>query len=126
MKSPQQQIYDAIYKASWALGYATYDYLPAKESGLPFVYVGEQFDVDLRTKDVIYGRVTQRVHLYGDYKKRGDLTGMMDALKREVRKLDRTPNFYVSVKNVNAQTLLDTTTAQPLLHGIIEFEIQFN
>lgn len=126
MQSPQLQIFNAIFKVSLALGYKTYDYLPAKEASLPFVYVGEQFDVDIATKSVIYGRVTQRVHLYGDYKKRLELTGMMDSLKREIRKLSKTPNFYISVKRLNAQTLLDTTSTQPLLHGIIEIEIQFN
>lgn len=126
MKSPQQSIYDAIFKAALSLGYSTYPYLPAKEAKLPFVYVGEQFDADRSTKSVIYGDVMQRVHLYHDYTKRGDLTGMMDAIKREVRKLKRADGFYININRINAQTLLDTTVTPALLHGVIEINITFN
>lgn len=126
MKSPQQAIYDEIFKVSLALGYSTYPFLPAKDAKLPFVFVGEQFDQDKATKSVIYGNVQQRIHIYHDYTRRSDLTGMMDALKREIRKLKRAEGFYINAKNINAQTLLDTSTVQTMYHGIIEVDIQFN
>lgn len=126
MKSPQQQVYDAIFKVSLALGYKTYPFLPAKDAALPFVFIGEQFDQDRATKSVIYGRVQQRIHIYHSVQRRGDLTGMMDNLKREIRKLSHTENFYVSVKHITAQTLLDTSTAETLLHGMLEVDIQFH
>lgn len=126
MKSPQQSIFDAIFKTSLALGYATYPFLPAKDAKIPFVYVGEQYDRDMTTKSTIYGRVQQTIHIYHDYTKRGELTAMMDALKREIRKLRRAEGFYISVKRINAQTLLDTSTVQTMYHGVIEIDIQFN
>jgi len=126
MKSPQQQVYDAVFLASYLLGYRTVDFLPAPEFGYPFVYVGEQFGQDKRTKTSVYGRVQQTVHVYHSYTKRRELTGMMDALKVEFRKLKQTENFKLSCKNITARTLHDTSTSERLLHGIIEVEFQFH
>ncbi|MED4083871.1 hypothetical protein P4637_03205 [Halalkalibacterium halodurans] len=126
MKSPQQVIFDAVYAASLRLGYATYDYLPAKDTAYPFVYVGEQFDQDLQTKTNIYGRVQQTVHIYHNYRRRRELTAMMDALKVEFRSLKESEGFYITCRNINAQTIIDTSTPDVLLHGIIEVEFQFN
>lgn len=126
MKSPQQQIYDACFKTSEGLGYSTFSYLPAKETEYPFVFVGEQFDDDVATKSVIYGNVVQRIHFYHDHKKRTTLTSMMDAIKREIRKLKHTETFYINIKKIRSQTLPDNSAAQALLHGIIEIEFRFN
>lgn len=125
-KSPQQAIYDAIFQTSLSLGFKTYPYLPAKDATYPFVYVGEQFDNDRYTKSVIYGDVIQRIHIYHDYRKRSELTGMMDNLKHEIRKLKRADGFALNVKRINAQILLDTTTVDSLYHGIVEVNITFN
>lgn len=124
--SPQQQIFNEVYKVCLSLGYSTYDYLPADEVAYPFVYVGEQFDQDIATKSIIYGNVQQRVHLYHDYRKRGDMSQMMNNIKRELRKLKHTKNFYITVININSQILPDNTTAQSLVHGIIEVDFKFN
>lgn len=126
LKSPQQQVFDAVFLASFLLGYRTFDYLPAKDTAYPFVYIGEQSDQDLRTKSLIYGRVQQSIHIYHDYKKRRELTMMMDKLKVECRKLKQTENFYLTCKNITARTLIDNSTSEPLLHGIIEVEFQFH
>ena len=126
IKSPQHQIYDAVFSASEKLGYATFDYLPSDKTAYPFVFIGEQFDQDRATKSVIYGRVQQRIHIYHNYKKRRELTTMIDAIKRESRKLKHTETFYVSVKNIESRIIPDNSTAQALLHGFIEIEFQFN
>ncbi|HLT85875.1 MAG TPA: hypothetical protein VKZ62_00065 [Georgenia sp.] len=126
LKSPQQQIYDAVFLISTNLGYATFDYLPANQVAYPFVFVGEQSDQDLRTKSGLYGNVQQTIHIYHSYRRRRELTNMMNALKLECRKLKRTENFYVVCKNINGQVMLDNSTSEPILHGIIEIEFTFH
>ena len=126
MLSPQQQIFNEVFKVCLSLGYDTYDYLPANEAKYPFVFVGEQFDDDIATKSIIYGDVVQRIHLYHNHTRRGDLTTMMDNIKRALRKIKHTNNFFISVKRISGQTLPDNTTAQSLVHGIIEVEFQFH
>lgn len=126
LKSPQQQIYDVVFLVAYNLGYSVFDYLPAKDAAYPFVFVGEQFDQDRLTKTSVYGRVQQTIHIYHTHRKRRELTTMMDAIKAECRRLKRTENFYLSVKDIRAQTLPDTTASEPLVHGIIEIDFQFN
>jgi hypothetical protein len=126
MKSPQQQIFDAVFATSLKLGYDTYDYLPANQVAYPFVYVGEQFDQDQRTKTSLYGRVQQTIHFYHSYRKRRELTTMMDAFKTACRQLKRTENFLLAVKGINSRTLIDNSTSETLLHGIVEVEFQFH
>lgn len=126
MKSPQQQIYDACFRASLNLGYRTFDYLPANEVAYPFVFVGEQFDQDKRNKSIIYGDVQQTIHIYHTYKNRSELTSMMNALKVECRRLKRTENFYATCKRITAQTIPDNSTGERLLRGIIEVEFRFH
>ncbi len=126
MKSPQQQVFDAVYISSLNLGYATYDYLPANQVAYPFVFLGEQFDQDKATKSVIYGDVQQTIHVYHTHKKRRELTDIMNNIKASLRRLKNTDTYYVRVRNITAQTLPDNTTGEPLLHGIIEVEFQFH
>ena len=68
--SPQLQIYNAVFLASMKLGFRTVDYLPPKDYKLPFVYVGEYFDQDRRTKDRLYGDMQLTLHVYHDYQER--------------------------------------------------------
>lgn len=126
MKSPQQQIFDAVFKVCKTLGYDTYDYLPANQVKYPFVFIGEEFDSDQANKSTVTGRVHQTIHIYNDYRKRGDTTTMMDNIKRELRKLKHTRNFYINLRNINSKTLPDNSTAQALIHGIVEVEFSFN
>ncbi len=121
-KSPQQQIFDAVFLLSMNLGYSTFDYLPPKEEEYPFVYVGEQSDFDLQTKTSVYGRVEQSIHIFHTHKQRRTLTTMINNLKTEFRKLKYTDNFYVTVKGINTRIIPE----EKLLHGLIRVEFQFN
>lgn len=124
--SPQQQLFSAVYVASEKLGYETFDYLPAKETEYPFVYVGEQFEQDRRTKRRLYGDVQQTIHVYHDYRERGEVTTMVNNLKVAIRSIKKTDNFQVSCKGITGQTLIDDSTAETLIHGIIEVDFTFN
>lgn len=126
MLSPQQQIYDKVFEVCQTLGFKTYDYLPADEVGYPFAFVGEQSDIDRANKSTVTGLVMQTVHFYHDYKKRGELTTMINDLRRELRKVKNTKNFYLNVRNINGRILPDNSTARRLNHGIVEVEFLFN
>ena len=125
-KSPQQQIFDTLFKTSINLGYRTFDFLPANDVAYPFVYIGEQFDQDRNLKDVVIGEVQQTIHIYHTQRNRRSLTDMMDNLKTEIRKLKKTENFEIRASSITAQTLPDNSTSAALLHGIVEVTIKFN
>lgn len=127
LKSPQQQIFDAVFLASLNLGYRTVDYLPASDFGYPFVFIGEQFDQDRRTKTSLFGDVQQTIHVYHDRRHRREITTMINNIKTECRKLKHTENFYLKCKNINSQIRPDNSiTSESLLHGIIEVEFTFH
>ena len=50
---PYIEIYEHVFKLSEALGYSTFDYIPAETASYPFVFVGEQFSEDYRTKTLM-------------------------------------------------------------------------
>lgn len=127
IKSPQQQIFDACFSVSdIKLGYDTYTFLPAKGTDYPFVYIGEQFSDDRETKSVIFGNVVQTIHIYDTYRNRRTVTDMINAIKKELRKLKHTETFYVKIKKMSSRVIPENSTAENLLHGVIEVEFQFN
>jgi|SRR5690625_3947270 len=126
LKSPQQQIYDAVFLIAYKLGYSVFDYLPANDVGYPFVFVGEYFNNDRKNKSIKFGEVTQTIHLYHTIRGRRELTTMIDRIKTECERLKRTENFYITCLNTNDQVITDNSTPEPLLHGILEVEFRFH
>ena len=76
---------------------------------------------------IMFGSVHQTIHIWHDNpKRRGTVSKMLLAIKTTCRRLDRTENFAWNVRNVNQRLLPDTTTKQPLLHGLLEIEFSFS
>lgn len=125
-KSPEQEIFDAIFSTCLNLGYRTYDYLPPNGTQYPFVYIGEVFQQDRHTKSGLFGDIQVTVHIYNDRKKRKETTTMRDTIKNELYKLKRAGNINVMLKRGTGQILIDNSTSQPLLHGILELEFTYN
>lgn len=125
-KSPEQEVFDAIFATCLRLGYRTFDYLPADGTAYPFVYVGEIFQQDRHTKSGLFGDIQATVHIYNDRKKRRDTTTMRDTIKRELYKVKRAGNINLTLRRGTGQILIDNTTPEPLLHGVLELEFTFN
>jgi hypothetical protein len=125
-KSPEQEIFDAIYSTCLNLGYRTYDYLPPNETQYPFVYIGEVFQQDRHTKSGLFGDIQVTVYIFNDRKKRKETTTMRDTIKNELYKLKRAGNINVMLKRGTGQILIDNSTSEPLLHGILELEFTYN
>jgi hypothetical protein len=125
-KSPEQEIFDAIYSTCLHLGYRTYDYLPPNGTQYPFVYIGEVFQQDRHTKSGLFGDIQVTVHIFNDRKKRKETTTMRDTIKNELYKLKRAGSINVMLKRGTGQILIDNSTSEPLLHGILELEFTYN
>jgi hypothetical protein len=125
-KSPEQEIFDAIFSTCLNLGYRTYDYLPPNGTQYPFVYIGEVFQQDRHTKSGLFGDIQVTVHIFNDRKKRKETTTMRDTIKNELYKLKRAGNINVMLKRGTGQILIDNSTSEPLLHGILELEFTYN
>lgn len=125
MKDPNQAIYDEVFKLATSLGFSTYTYLPG-DVGYPFIFLGEQFNNPVEAKtDRFLGKSRLTVHFYGISDKRKLLTDMASKLLEGLKRLRRADSYSIGYVVSNSQFMLDNTTAQTLLHGIVEVEFEY-
>ena len=127
----QQELYSALlialktkYKDT---GIGVYDtFLPPDGTPYPFVYLGDSQTVDdYGNKSFIGGHVYQTVHVWhDDPKKRGTQSKIMAEIKDIARHIRDTKSYHWSIRNINQQVIPDTTTSQPLLHGVLDLEFE--
>lgn len=128
---PQQELFTAIRMAlAERFGEENvYDgFLPPEGTPYPFVYIADsQLTDDPSNKTAIWGRVTQTVHFWHNSPEyRGTLSRMMLRSKLAIRQIEHTDNFAWRFVGLDQRVLTDTTTKQPLLHGVLEFTFTFN
>lgn len=125
---PQQEIFSKLLTEIKALGYDVYDgYLPPDGTAYPFVYLGDFRQSDESNKTAVFGTVYGTIHVWSNTpKNRGTVSKMMLEIKKICRKIEHTENFSWYVRNIEQRIIPDTTTKQPLLHGVIEPEFGFS
>lgn len=126
---PQQELFLAVRERLVSLFGEDnlYDaFLPPEGAVYPFVYLADSWLVDDPNKGAVFGRAYQTVHFWhNNPRKRGTLTNMILKTKQVAHKLTKTTNFTWICVSTNQRILHDTTTAQPLLHAVIELEFKF-
>ena len=129
---PQQELFSEFlvslrekYKDT---GIGVYDtLLPPDDTPYPFVYLADSQQNDQNTKSEVIGRVSQTFHVWHDNpRQRGTVSGLLLGIKELCYRLESTKNFGWNLQNMDQRILADTTTAQPLLHGVLEIEFKFN
>lgn len=127
MADPQQELFSYV-KVELEKKHSVYDsVLPPEGTLYPFIYLGDFTQNDNINKSSVFGVVRPTIHVYSNnVRKRGDLSKILLYVKEVLYRIDRTNNFSWSVKNVNQRILPDNTTKTPLLHGLIEAELEFS
>lgn len=125
---PGQEIFTKIRRTIIDLGYDVYDgHLPQDGTPYPFVYLGQTDLDDTNLKTAVFGSVTQVVDVWSNQpEKRGSLSEMMLAIKAAVRKIYKTEHFTWMITGINQTILADSTTAEPLLHGVLTISLKFS
>lgn len=125
---PQQELFTQLRTMLKAKGYDVYDSgLPPEGVPYPFIYLGESTQDDDANKTAVFGRVSQRIHVWhNDPERRGSLSQILANCKMSCRALGRTKNFKWSVESVSQNILADDTTSEPLLHGILDVTFRFS
>lgn len=129
MVAPEIQLFNAVFRKSINLGYQTIDYATQGEDGLeyPFVHVGESISSDvINNKEVITGRISQTIHVWGYADDRALFSNMVFQLKQELRGLSKLNNYYVELDSLSSNAVFDNSTDDRLLHGIIQAEYELN
>lgn len=125
-KSPEQAIFDDAFSISLNKGYNTFDYKPKDITPYPFVYIGQTSNTGQLTKAYMYGNVLQIIEVWHDYKKRRELTDIMNDLKFALVRSRNITDYSIALRNYNTQIRIDDSTGDPLLQGIIEVEYRYN
>ena len=116
---PQQKIFTAVLTGLRAKGVDTYDgALPPAGVAYPFVYVADTDVTDAIMKNGSRERVSIVVHVWhNDTRTRGTFSTSLATVKSVLYGLEK--KLRVSLVGLSQQTLADTTTDAPLLHGIV-------
>lgn len=102
-------------------------FLPPEGTPYPFIYLADSDLNDRANKTAVFGTVSQTIHVWHDNpRQRGTVSQMLLQIKQVCRHLEHTGNFSWSVQDLNQRILPDTTTNQPLLHGIVEVTFLFS
>lgn len=129
---PQQELFSEFlislkekYKGTDTDVYDTF--LPPEGMPYPFVYLADSQQSDQDTKSEVIGRVSQTFHVWHDNpRQRGTVSAILTEIKAMCRILEHTENYAWQIRDVSQQILPDTTTKQPLFHGVLEVEFQFS
>lgn len=126
---PQQEYFTAVQLGLKDKGHSVYDtFLPPEGTPYPFDYMGECQQIDEGNKTAIFGKVHLTIHVWhNNPKQRGTVSQMLLDIKTVCRNITQTKNFAWSCcKITNQRIFADDTTKTPLLHGVVEVEVQFS
>lgn len=125
---PQQELFTELLIRIRNKGYDVYDtFLPPEGTLYPFVYLADSQQTDDANKSAVLGTVHQTIHVWhNNPRQRGTVSGMLLDIKTVCRQLEHSRNFAWHVRNMEQRILPDTTTKQPLLHGVLEIEFRFS
>lgn len=125
---PQQEIFTAVKIGLEQKGQAVFDgALPPDGTPYPFTYLGDFQQIDKEHKNAVTGSVFATIHVWhNNTRQRGTLSKMLLEVKDVCRNIQRTNNFTWGVRNITQRIIPDNTTAEPLLHGVIEAEFYFS
>lgn len=127
---PQQELFTELLvklREKFGEGMVHDGFLPPDGTPYPFVYLAGSQLVDSMTKNAVMGSVYQTIDVWhDDPQKRGTVSAMLLQIKDICRGLNKTANFGWDIRSVDQQIMPDTSTKQPLLHGILEVEFRFS
>ena len=127
----QQELFSALLvqlkKELKSKEISVYDtFLPCEGTPYPYVYIGSsQLVDDYGNKTMILGTITQVVDVWhNNPRKRGEMSEIMQIIKKVARQINHTNNFAFQIKDINQRILPDTSTSEPLMHGVLELDFR--
>ena len=125
---PQQELFTALLSQLKKSEYDVYDtFLPPEDTPYPFIFLADSQQIDDRNKSAVFGDVYQTIHVWhNNPKQRGTVSKILLEIKQLCYELRSTANFAWDIRNVDQRILPDTTTAIPLLHGILDVQFKFS
>lgn len=123
--NPYNEIFQKVIELSQKQGYDTFDYLPDENQSYPFVFVGNQQNTDIPTKDRTLGTTHIQIDVYAEFNYRSEVADIIDDLQTAIASNDTTEHFKYRVTNTSSQMIPDRTTDIALWHGILEMDVRY-
>lgn len=125
---PQQELFTALLTKLRDMDYDVYDtFMPSEDEAYPFIFLADSQQIDDQNKTAVFGDVYQTIHVWhNNPKQRGTVSKILLEIKQLCYELKNTANFAWDIRGVDQRILPDTTTAIPLLHGILDVQFKFS
>lgn len=124
----QQEMFSVLLTAlKKEFGANVYDtFLPADDTPYPFVYLAANTQENTLVKGGTVGEITQTIHVWhNNPRKRGTVSDMLKKIKRISFVVECTEHYSWSLVQMSQKIEPDTSTSQPLLHGILQLTFKF-
>lgn len=125
-KTPDQDLYDAIFAASLALGYTTYQHNPPATAAYPFVQMGGVQLVPIATKSFLLANLYASVDVWGDAKSRKTVSEMAHKLMHAVSRIKQLPGgllLSVNFDSSSVEVMTDNSTNDDLWRARISLNL---
>lgn len=123
--TPNHAIFRKIFEVCLSVHKRTFDYLPDADTKYPFIYVGENQNLETENHE-LYGILHQTIHIYHSRTERAELDNMTSQLLRELRKLDIAYNYAISYKRNEQRDIPDNTDVKPLIHRALDISFNYS
>ena len=127
MKSPDQQLYDAVFTASLSQGYTTYPFNPPPGTTYPYVKLGAIQIVPTATKSYLIGTAHITIDIWGDKKSRKKVSEMAHNLITAISKVKQTTEgmrLHMDREAANTEVMVDNSTPEDLWRARISLRIK--
>lgn len=121
-------LYSAVYSAvQAATGLEPYDELPGADTPYPFIVLNETEASSEAIKAGQTGEARQVVHIWLDSPdRRGDLSRIAASMLSACMRIEKAGPYSCMLIRYSSRILRESTTAVPLLHGVLELTYQYS
>lgn len=123
--TPSHAVFRTVFKNGLQTTERTFDYLPDAETQYPFIFVGENSNVDEPNADLI-GEVTQTIHIYATRTQRSELDNLASRLLNLLKTSRSAYEYSIMYQSHNQQDISDNTDVVPLIHRVIDIKYFYN
>lgn len=124
--TPLREGFSTVKSKIEAKKYKVYDTdMPGKDAAYPFVFMGDHtWTGDFGIKNRSFGSLDGSVHLWSNNAdKRGTHEGVVGDIEAAIMTIEESPHYSWRCANISHDTLIDRSTAVPLLHTVISYTL---
>lgn len=124
-KTPDQDLFDALFKVSRDLDYLTYPHKPPRTAKYPMVHIGDVQLIPIATKSYLLATLHAQLDVWGDETQRRDVSDMAHALMERISRIKELSGGYRISMNYEAssvQVMTDNSTDDNLWRANVSLE----